>query len=148
MGEEDGSEFLSLVAKRPVGQRPEREEDEAVDDAYGVLHGQREASTLRFIRHGGKPFTAPYSLMSFVWGDHLPQLLLIEYAGFFTVRLTGDDLTPLELLLSKRRVTWIRACDAAAAARLPVAVTAIDILRYYPSRQFAIDPEGVRLEEA
>jgi hypothetical protein len=144
--DEDGNEFLSLVAKRSPARKPAWEED-AVGDAYGLLRGLGEASTLRFVRPGGKPFTAPYSLLTFVWGDYLPELLLLEYSGFFTVRLAGADLTPLEPLISERRTTWIHACDAATAASLPGAVTAIDILRYYPSRAFAIDPTGLRLED-
>lgn len=136
-GGEESGEILSLVSHRA------RPEDDADDSAYGVIRGEREATMLRLIRPNGKPFTAPYSLLSFVWGDFLPALILIEYAGFFTVRLSGDDLTPLEPLISKRCVTWIRACDPATAARMPGAVTGIDILRFYPSREFALSQAGL-----
>lgn len=137
--EQKGGDYLNLVTNR-AGRG-----DDGADDAYGIVTGQRTAAVLRFIRQGGKPFSMPYGLLPIVWGDYLPGMLLIEYAGFFTVRLTGEGLAPLEPLVSEHRVTWIRACGE-AAARLPLAVTAIDILRYYPSRQFAIDPEGFKLE--
>jgi hypothetical protein len=114
---------------------------------YGLVHGQREASVLRLIRPDGKPLTLPYSLMPIVWGDFLPAIILVEYAGFFTLRLRGHDLDPLELFISERRVTWVRACDPATAAALPLAVTGIDLLRYYPSREFAGDPRAAAIIE-
>jgi len=133
---EDGGDFLSLVTSRIPAIGPQQREAEAGDnDIYTTVTGQRTADTLRFVRRTGKPFTMPYGLLPIVWGDYLPTMILIEYGGFFTVRLLGDGLEPLEVLIAERRVTRIRACDEATAARLPLAVTAIDILRHYPSRE-------------
>jgi hypothetical protein len=64
-----------------------------------------------------------------------PGLLLLEYPGFFTTALHGKSVVALEPLIIDRRLTWIRECDKAEAAGLPVAVFRIDILHAYPSRE-------------
>lgn len=137
-----GGEFLNLVADR----RPEREEETAEGDSYARVLGQRTATVLRFIRRDGKPFSMPYALLPIVWGDYLPLSVLIEYHGFFTVRVRGKGLEPLEQLLSERRVTWIRACcDETEAERLPLAVTGIDILRSFHSREVGRSDTAIAL---
>jgi hypothetical protein len=136
--DDDATDCLSLVTNhRPAAKRatPEEAPASAAGDAYATVMGQRTASALKFIRSTGKPVSLPYALLPLVWGDYLPTVLLIEYSGYFTVRLRGIGLNPLEQLITERRVTWIRACSEEEAARLPVAVTGIDLLHYYPSRE-------------
>jgi hypothetical protein len=146
--DEESGEVLSLITNRASTKWTEREEESAADDAYGTVKGQRVAATLRLIRRNGKPVSLPYAYLPIVWGDDLPGLVLIEYPGLFTVRLAGDcDLGPLEELLSEHRVTWIRECDEATARSLPLAVTRIDLIRYYPSREVAGDPRTAAMQE-
>jgi hypothetical protein len=145
--DDDNGKFLSLVNSR-TAKRPEENDESAAGDAYATVKGQRTASTLRLFRGNGKPVSMPYAYLPIIWGDHLPSQVLIEYPGFFTVRLTGDcDLSPLEELLADHRVTWIRECSQAEAARLPLAVTRIDLLRFYPSREVAGDPRSATMQE-
>lgn len=147
-GDEDGGDFLSLVSNRVPAKPREPKDDADAGDAFGTVKGQRTATTLRLIRRNRKPVTMPYAYLPIIWGDYLPGLVLIEYPGFFTARLAGiPDLGPLEELLSEHRVTWIRECDEAAATALPLAVTRIDLLRYYPSREVAGDPRAVPIIE-
>jgi hypothetical protein len=136
--DDESPDFLSLVTNhRPAAKRatPEEAPAAAAGDAYATVMGQRTAGSLKFIRSTGKPVSLPYALLPLVWGDYLPTVLLVEYPGYFTVRLRGVGLDPLEQLITERRVTWIRACTEDEAARLPVAVTGIDLLHYYPSRE-------------
>ena len=79
----------------------------------------------------------PYAYHPIIWGES-PTLVLIEYPRFFTVILAGKNLGQLEAQLCERRVTWIRQCGEAEAAALPVAVTRIQRLNCYPSRE----PDG------
>ena len=142
-GDDDGGGFLSLVSNRAPVKRTEPQGEADAASAYGVVKGQRTATTLRLIRKNRKPVTLPYAYLPIIWGDYLPELVLIEFPGLFTARLTGfPDLSPLEELLSEHRVTWIRACSQAEAAPLPLAVTRIDLLRYYPPREAAGDPRA------
>jgi len=130
---------IRLLADRAAANPSTPEAAPAAGIVYGLIHGQREAGVLRLIRRSGKPFSLPYGLMPIVWGDWLPLMILIEYAGYGSVRLIGDALDPLETFLSDRRVSWIRACTEAEAAALPLAVTAIDFLHTYPSRDIGKD---------
>jgi hypothetical protein len=146
-GDDDSGKFLSLVNPR-AAKRPEEKDEAAAGDAYATVKGQRTASTLRLLRANGKPVSIPYAYLPIIWGDHLPGLVLIEYPGLFTARLAGDcDLGPLEELLAEHRVTWIRECSQAEAARLPLAVTRIDLLRFYPSREVAGDPRDAAIRQ-
>lgn len=145
--DEDSGKFLSLVNSRASAKRAEQKDESAAGDAYGTVKGQRTATTLRLIRRNGKPVSIPYAYLPIIWGDHLPGLVLIEYPGFFTVRLIGEDITPLEELLAEHRVTWIRECSEAEASALPVAVTRIDLIRFYPSREVAGDPRAAAIIE-
>lgn len=145
--DDKGGEVLSFLANRGSARRPQLGNEPTAGDIYATVMGQRSASVLRFIRRSGKPFSMPYALLPIVWGDYLPGVVLMEYPGLFTVRLRGKGLEPLEEHLSERRVTWIRACDQAAATPLPLAVTGIDLLRTYPSREISQDLAAIGLEE-
>ena len=82
----------------------------------------------------------PYGYRPILWG-HPPDSILIEYPGFFTVALTCKGHDELFKRIGDHRVTWIRECDETLAAGLPVAVTRIEILRSYPSREVGLDVE-------
>ena len=108
----------------------------ATGDAFATVKGQRHADGLRFIRPGRQCFTLSYNYLPIPWWD-APGLLLLEYPGLFTLRLTGKEPEALEPPISERRITWIRECDPDEAADLPIAVFRIDILHAYPSRDAA-----------
>ena len=145
---EEGGEFITLVSNRGAAKPPETKDDPGDGIAYGCVKGQRTANLLRLIRRQGKPVTIPYAFLPIVWGDWLPHLVLIEWPGLFTARLAaGCDLGPLEARIADYRVTWIRECDAAEVAALPLAVTRIDLIRYYPSREVAGDPRAAPVIE-
>lgn len=108
----------------------------ATGDAFATVKGQRQADGLRFIRTGRQCFTLSYAYLPIPWWD-ATGLLLLEYPGLFTVRLVGKEPEALEPRISERRITWIRECDPAQAADLPVAVFRIDVLHAYPSRDAA-----------
>jgi hypothetical protein len=127
----------ALRAKRP-GMPPDGDDgvDElvATGDAYATVKGQRHADILRFLRQRRRSFAMPYGYLPIPWWES-PALLLLEYPGFFTVAMHGKSLDELERRISDKRVTWVRECDKAAAADLPLAVFRIDILHAYPSRE-------------
>ena len=125
----------ALQARRAI-RPPEGEDDElvAAGDAYATVRGLRHAEGLRFRRQRQRSFTMPYDYRPIPWWES-PGLLLLEYPGFFTVSLHGKGVAELEPLISDRRVTWLRECDDAEAATLPIAVFRIDILQAYPSRE-------------
>jgi hypothetical protein len=132
----------ALITRRAIIP-PEGDDDElvATGDAYATVKGQRQADSLRFLRRKRRSFTMPYDYLPVPWWES-PLLLLLEYPGFFTVALHGKNLDELEPRISNRHVTWLRECDEAEAAGLPLAVFRIDILHAYPSReQEAIRPD-------
>ena len=133
-GDDKDNEHLHLVSNRePV---PDKRSDEAValGNAYATAKGQRAAESLEFRRKDGTSFAMPYGYRPILWG-HPPDSMLIEYPGFFTVALTCKGHDELFKRISDHRITWIRECDETLAAGLPVAVTRIEILRAYPSRE-------------
>lgn len=141
---DDGNRLLlvkpALVPKRAIIP-PEGDGDEvAAGDAYATVKGQRQADSLRFLRRKGRSFTMPYDYLPVPWWES-PALLLLEYPGFFTVALHGKAVAELEPRISDRRVTWLRECDEAEAASVPVAVFRIVILHAYPSREAGIDSD-------
>jgi hypothetical protein len=136
-------EFLHLVSNRRAAEPEayeELEEEVASGDAYATAKGQRTADSLEFRREDGTAFTIPYGYRPILWG-HPPDSILIEYPGFFTVALTCTGYGELFKRLGDRRVTWIRECGETIAAGLPVAVTRIEILRAYPSREVGMEAE-------
>lgn len=130
-------EFLHLVTNRRVAEPEpyeEPEEEIAQGDAYATVKGQRNAPYLEYRRKDGTSFAMPYGYRPIVWG-HPPDSILVEYPGFFTVALTCKGHGELFKRIGEQRVTWIREYDETLAASLPVAVTRIEILRAYPSRE-------------
>ena len=111
-------------------------DDESVEagNAFAVARGTRSPLALRFLLPAGKSFAMPYAYHPIVWGES-PELVLLEYPRFFSVILAGRNLGQLEARLTERRVTWIRQLDHAQAASLPAAVTRIQRLHRYPSRE-------------
>jgi hypothetical protein len=139
----DDSNRLLLVKSPPITRKaitgvvPIDDNDEeviATGDAYATVKGQRQADSLRFLRHNRRSFTMPYDYLPVPWWES-PLLLLLEYPGFFTVALHGKSLDELEPRISNRQLTWLRECGEAEAASLPLAVFRIDILHGYPSRE-------------
>ena len=112
----------------------EPEEIVAPGNAFAVARGTRAPTTLRFLRRNGKRFALPYGNMPIIWGES-PALVLIEYPNIGTAILSGIDLEILETRLCEYRVTWIRECTEDHAATLPVAVTRIEWMQRYPSRE-------------
>lgn len=122
--------FLAQIDDEPEGE----EERIAAGDAYATVTGQRQAVALKYLRSQASSFAVPYAYLPLTWW-HSSALLLIEYPGLFTVALHGRNLGELERRITDRRVTWVRECGETAARLLPVAVTRIDLLRSYPSRE-------------
>ena len=124
--------FTSRFDGKPEPAAPE-EDEIASGAAYATVTGQRTAKALEFIRQSGQSFTVPYGYAPLLWWNP-PGLLLIEYPGLFTVALRGKQLGGLQRLLRDMRVAWIRESDAIEALSLPVAVTGIEIIQAFPSR--------------
>lgn len=140
MADSDTLPFRHLPKSRHVAGGDQGDDEEfGPGDAYANIKGQRQSLDLRFHRHGRFSFAMPYGYMPIPWWDG-PTLLLLEYPGIYTVALRGKNPVGLMPLLAERRLTWIRECDPAADATLPIAVFRIDILSFYPSREwFDID---------
>ncbi len=143
----DDTDLLSPVRVRrepkppmPDGDSGDDGSDELVadGDTYASVKGQRVASAIEFLPLDDDSFIVPYGYLPLLWPKR-PDTLLIEYPTLFTVRLQGKQLDVLKRRIRDQRVVWIRACDEMTAARLPVAVTRIEILRAYPSREAGTD---------
>lgn len=134
-------EHLHLVSNRGPMSADRPDEAVALGHAYATAKGQRTAAALEFRRRDGTSFVMPYGYRPILWG-HPPDAILIEYPGFFTVALTCKGHDELFQRIGDQRVTWIRECDEALTDGLPVAVTRIEILRSYPSREVGIDPNA------
>lgn len=139
MDDKPDPRILPFTARTGRGNGEAKElpnDDELIEagNAFAVARGTRAPPALRFLLPGGKGFAMPYAYQPIVWGES-PELVLLEYPGFFTVILAGLELGQLEARLIERRVTWIRQCSEAEAARLPAAVTRIARMHRYPSRE-------------
>jgi hypothetical protein len=140
----DDTDLLTAVRVRRELRPKLPEGDDGADelvgegDAYACVKGQRVASAIEFIPRDGDPFIIPYGYLPLLWPKR-PDTLLVEYPTLFTVQLQGKHLDVLKQRIRDQRVIWIRACDEVTAARLPVAVTRIEILRAYPSREAGSD---------
>lgn len=138
------SRFTARLDARPKPEAsPPDEEEIAPGDAFATVTGQRTAKALEFIRHGGRSFIVPYGYAPLLWWEP-PGLLLVEYPGLFTVALRGKQLGGLQRLLRDMRVVWVRESDPIEALGLPVAVTSIEIVQAFPSRdgQATADPSS------
>jgi hypothetical protein len=127
-------EHLHLVSNREPMPHKRSDEAVALGNVYATAKGQRNAEAIEFRRKDGTSFSMPYAYRPILWGNP-PASILIEYPGFFTVALTVVGHGELLKRLGAQQVTWIRECDETLAASLPVAVTRIEILRAYPSRE-------------
>lgn len=105
----------------------------APGDIYATARGQRLALSLEFIHKDGASFSMPYALLPLLWW-HPPGTLIIEYMGLFSVMLQGRELDELHRRIKDHRITWVREFDEHQAVALSSAVTRIEILRSYPSR--------------
>jgi hypothetical protein len=143
--DDNDNEHLHLISNRKP--MPDKRPDEAValGNAYATVKGQRTAEALEFRRKDGTSFIMPYGYRPILWG-HPPDAMMIEYPGFFTVALTCKGHDELFKRIGDQRVTWIRECDETMAAELPVAVTRIEIIRSYPSREVG-DAAVIKEEE-
>lgn len=139
----DDSDLLTrFTARFDAGRMPEGplpadddgEETAAPGDIYATLAGPRRPPVIEFIRRSGDAFALPYHGLSAYWW-HPPGLLLLEYGGLFTVGLHGQRIAELYRRIKDQRVTWVRECSEAEADALPHAVTAIEILQVFPSRE-------------
>ena len=106
----------------------------APGDIYATVTGQRLAIAIEFIGKDKRSVTVPYSYLPLLWW-HPPGLLTIEYPGLFSVLLHGKELDELHRLVKDHRLTWVREFDEHRACALSSAVTRLEILRAYPSRE-------------
>lgn len=109
----------------------------APGDTYATVTGQRTASSIEFIPRDEDAFVIPYGYLPLLWMKR-PATLLVEYPTLFTVRLRAKRVDWLKRLIRDQRLLWIRECSAAEAEALSFAVTAIEILYSYPSRETGI----------
>ena len=128
--------FLIRVDPRPA-QTPHDEPEEVVapGNAFAVARGLRAPPTLQFFdADGGLIHAIAYGYLPLIWG-HSPGVIVIEYPTLFPLLLAGTGLGLLQARLCEYRVTWIRLCTAGQAAALPTAVTRIERLKIFPSRE-------------
>ena len=137
MDDKEPLPFLPRVMPKPQLLPPDEEPEETIapGNAFAVARGLRAPATLRFLHADGSlMFALAYGHLPTVWGD-LPGAILLEYPNFGSIILPGKNLTLLEARLCEYRVTWIRECTDAEAALLDTAVTRIERMRRYPSRE-------------
>ena len=122
------------TADPPGDSQPECDELVAPGDIYASTHGPRLALAIEFIARDGRSFAVPYSYLPILWW-HPPALLTIEYPGLFSVLLHGKELAELHRRIKDHRITWLREFSEHQADALASAVTRIEILKAYPSRE-------------
>ena len=113
---------------------PDADELIAPGDIYGSVTGQRHAVAIRFIWKDGRTVSIPYGYLPLIWGKS-PEEFVIEYPNLFSVLLRGKELADLQRRVEDRRIIWVREFDEHQAAGLASAVTGIEIIRSYPSRE-------------
>ncbi len=111
----------------------------AAGDIYASVRGTRLAIAIEFIRQDGRSFSVPYSYLPLLWW-HPPGLLLIEYPNLFSVLLKAREIDDLRRRIRDQRIIWVREIGQREAERLASAVTSIEIIRFFPSRETGIDP--------
>jgi hypothetical protein len=138
MGDSDTlpSPFLTRINPRPASPlHDEPEEIVAPGNAFAVVRGLRPPPTLVFFDADGNLMHAmPYGYLPIIWG-HSPGVIVIEYPTLFPLMVAGTKLGLLQSRLCEYRVTWIRLCTAGQAATLDTAVTRIERLATFPSRE-------------
>lgn len=130
-----------LPPAQDAGEEEASDEIIAPGQAYSSVRGPRRANALKFVRLDRISFAMPYALLPIVWPAS-PALLLLEYPHFFTVALRGKGLDAIEDRIIDHRLFRVRECRDDEAAALSVAVTGIDILASYPSRDMADERPG------
>lgn len=132
--------FASRIGGNATGEEAQdAPELVAPGDIYATVTGQRQALNLEFVWRDGRSLCVPYACLPLIWW-HPPGLLTLEYPSLFSVVLRGKELDELHRRIRDHRVTWVREFDEHQAAGLACAVTHIDILRFYPSREAGDDP--------
>ena len=146
--EDSNGDVLTLVTNSRHSAKRD-EETIAAGDAYATVKGPRTAISLKFIRRDQPTFAVPYAYLPIPWCV-AADTLLVEYPGLFTIALLseGGSVEGLDDLIAEHKLLRVRECERRVAAALPCAVTRIDILRAYPSREAGIDPAGSGLTAA
>jgi hypothetical protein len=124
-----------LVAKdgAPPGPEDEEEDNKAAGDASRSAPGERQAVHLVFVYRDGVDFSMPYALLPSVWSGP-GSSFLIEYPQF-TVWLRGRHLDELKEGVRRHKVSMVREFDVLQAEALLMAVTRIEIVEWFPSRE-------------
>lgn len=124
----------------PAGGEADDDDIEvAPGDIYASVRGTRQALDLEFILKEGWSFSVSYSFLPVLWWLP-PGLAIIEYPTLFSVLLEGKEMDDMRRRIRDHRITWVREFDQGRAAGLASAVTRIDILHFFPSRDAGIDP--------
>jgi hypothetical protein len=97
------------------------------------MRGGHKAVGLRFIFLEGGDFTMPYGHLPTTWKGP-ENSIFIEYPQF-TVHLRGRKLDELRSRIDEHRVTLVREIEPLQAQSLAIAVTRIEILGWFPSKQ-------------
>ena len=109
-------------------------DDVAPGDIYATAGGNRKAVSLRFIWKDRRRVSIPYSYLPLIWWKP-SGVITIEYPRLFSVRLEGKELEELYRCIADQRITWVREFDEHRAAAMASAVTRMDIIRSFPSRE-------------
>jgi hypothetical protein len=143
--EDAGLAFASRVGGEKTAGPPDGgdETDELVAPGkiYATTNGPRLALAIEFIGKDGRSFTVPYSYLPLLWWKPNDSII-IEYPGLFSVLLKGKELDELHRRVKDQRITWIREFDEREAEALSSAVTRIEILRVFPSREAGTNGDG------
>lgn len=141
----DDSQILSFAARHRSGtELPEepsgdKEAIVAPGNAYATLAGQRRAISLEYRLLSGNGFVVPYAYRPLLWWQPASMdgkdSIIVEYPSLFSVLLSGHHLVALYQRLMDHRVTWVRECSEVESLELGLAITRMEILRCYPSRE-------------
>jgi len=112
-------------------------DDVAPGDIYATAGGNRQAASLRFIWKDRRRVSVPYAYLPLIWWESA-GVIVVEYPRLFSVRLEGKELEELYRRIADQRITWVREFDQHQAAAMAAAVTRMDILRSYPSREVGV----------
>jgi hypothetical protein len=125
-------EAVSLPPAK-VPEESREGDDIAKGDAWRSVRGERQALQLVFVFRDGEDFSMPYALLPSIWSGPGGSFL-IEYPQF-TVWLRGRNLADLKQAVRRHQITQVREVDGLLAAALPGAVTSLEIVDWFPSRE-------------
>lgn len=114
-------------------EEQQEEDDVAKGDVWRSVRGQRQALNLVFVFREGEDFSMPYALLPSIWSGPGGSFL-IEYPQL-TVWLRGRNLADLKQAVRRHQITQVREVDGLQAAALPGAITSIEIVDWFPSRE-------------